>query len=77
MMEFQTVIANIENTIYGKERHLVEETARYRKMEHLSGESMALYATIAFLRINIDELKRIAADLKQCAPVVIAYDHLG
>lgn len=85
-MDLQTVIKNLENTIAGKKIALDEYKDQYDAACNLSlvrnpPESvvsrMALRSTIAFLEINVAELERIAADVKQCVPVVIAYDHLG
>ena len=63
-MNISTVAQNLRNTIAGKEKALVE----YQKawdVATLENES-ALYATIKFLEINIDELKRILADVEVC-----------
>ena len=63
-MNLSTVAANLRNTIAGKEKALVE----YQKawdVATLENES-ALYATIKFLEINIDELRRILADVEKC-----------
>ena len=67
-MNIQTVAQNLRNTIAGKEQALKE----YNKACMISidpldvGERMALTATIEFLQINIDELKRILADVEVC-----------
>jgi hypothetical protein len=57
-MDLVTVIANLKRTISGKELLL----ARYKK----SGHPQAIKdVTEQFLTINIDELKRILADLEE------------
>lgn len=67
-MNIHIVAENLRNTIAGKELALKE----YNKACMISidpldvGERMALTATIEFLSINIDELKRILADVESC-----------
>jgi len=67
-MNLQTVITNLRRTIAGKEMMLKE----YNKAVNISvdpldvGERMAITATVEFLEINIDELKRILADVEKC-----------
>jgi hypothetical protein len=67
-MNIQTVAENLRNTIAGKEQALAE----YNKVLNIyidpvaDGERMAIDATIEFLKINIDELKRILGDVEQC-----------
>ena len=64
----QTVAANLRNTIAGKEKALEE----YNKALNISvdpldvGEQMAITATVEFLKLNIDELRRILADVEKC-----------
>lgn len=70
-MNIQTVKQNLRNTIASKEQ-AVEE---YRKVLNISidpldaDERMAITATIEFLKINVDELKRILADLEKCMEI--------
>ena len=64
-MNIQTVAQNLRNTIAGKEMML----ATYENPSigrHDVGSRMAMTATIEFLKINIDELKRILDDLVEC-----------
>ena len=63
-MNLQTVITNLRNTIAGKEKAL----EAYRKAREICtrDEDHALFATIRFLDINIDELKKILADVEAC-----------
>ena len=63
-MNIQTVIANLDNTIKGKEAFLT--LARDSRKVSTSAELIAVEATIQFLEINIDELKRIRGDLVMC-----------
>ena len=67
-MNIQTVAQNLKNTIAGKEQALAE----YNKVLNIyidpvaDEERMAITATVEFLKINIDELKRILGDVEQC-----------
>jgi hypothetical protein len=67
-MNIQTVAENLRNTIAGKEKALAE----YNKVLNIyidpvaDGERMAITATVEFLKINIDELRRILQDVEQC-----------
>lgn len=65
-MNIQTVAENLRNTIAGKERYLqnVEETLNTTELE--TEAHITLYATRGFLKVNIDELKRILKDVEQC-----------
>jgi hypothetical protein len=65
-MNIQTVATNLRNTIAGKEQMLAE----YQEARKLAtmAEDSALYATVSFLKVNIDELKRILQDVEQCEP---------
>ena len=63
-MNIQTVAENLRNTISGKEKYLAEMKENY--ILSTMAESMALSTAIKFLAINIDELKKILADVEQC-----------
>ena len=65
-MNIQTVAANLRNTIAGKVKHQVE--LEYALTLATMAEGTALTATLAYLKINIDELKRILQDVEQCEP---------
>jgi len=65
-MNIYTVRDNLKNTIAGKVKHQVE--LEYALTLATTGERMALIATVEFLKINIDELKRVLADVEQCLP---------
>jgi hypothetical protein len=71
-MNIQTVAENLEKTIAGKEQLLAE----YRTMTLVlrQDESPEIYATVKFLEINIDELKRILEDVEQCIPKEPEFD---
>jgi hypothetical protein len=68
-MNIQTVASNLRNTIAGKVKHEVE--LEYALTLATSGERMALTATLAYLQVNIGELKRILQDVEQCIPEVL------
>ena len=57
-MNIYTVRDNLKKTIAGKEELLT----------NLKGKRIPPEATIKFLEVNIDELKRILADVEQCLP---------
>ena len=65
-MNIQTVAANLRNTIAGKEELL----AVFTKPENYDWlpqpDKTARDAVNAFLKVNIDELKRILQDVEQC-----------
>ena len=62
-MNIQTVAANLRNTIAGKEELLAEfESATLRNGASLE----ATHAMKEFLKLNIDELKRILVDVEVC-----------
>ena len=63
-MNIQTVADNLRNTIAGKVKHEVE--LEYALSLATSGERMALTATLAYLQVNIGELRRILQDVEQC-----------
>ena len=63
-MNLQTVAENLRNTIEGKEKYLAEMKEAY--ILATMAEGMALSTAIKFLAINIDELKKILADVEQC-----------
>ena len=63
-MNIQTVAQNLRNTIAGKEKMLAEYTSRFSAGD--IAQNAAMYATVEFLAVNIDELKRILADVESC-----------
>lgn len=63
-MNLSTVAANLRNTIVGKEKYL-EEVRKARSLASRE-EDHALFATQEFLKININELKRLLADVEVC-----------
>lgn len=62
-----TIHDNLERTIKGKQEALDKMCSNNPyTIEFMSdGEVMAYRATVEFLRINIDELKRILADVEE------------
>lgn len=76
-MNIQTVRDNLKNTIAGKEQLLKQHYNTLelykRGAKDNTGAEMAMNATIQFLDINIDELKRILQDVETC---VVDYDEL-
>lgn len=71
-MNIQTIRDNLKNTIAGKEQMLTDqrELLPFTSM----GEGLAVNATIQFLTINIDELRRILQDVEQCIPKEPEFD---
>lgn len=67
-MNIQTVAENLRNTIAGKEKYLAECNDALDKGITGTGVHIAVDTTREFLEINIDELKRILADVEQCIP---------
>jgi|LakMenE18May11ns_1017448.scaffolds.fasta_scaffold5895640_2 site-specific recombinase len=66
-MNIQTVADNLRVTISGKVKHQVE--LEYALTLATMAEGTALTATLAYLKINIGELKRILQDVEQCIGV--------
>ena len=69
-MNIQTVAENLRNTIAGKEKMLNEQWNKLAfgdpSWQGDIGKQMAMQATIEFLKINIDELKRVLQDVESC-----------
>lgn len=65
-MNINTVAENLRNTIKGKEDYLVKMQTKAIKAED-NANMAAAFATIEFLKININELKVILHDVEQCA----------
>jgi hypothetical protein len=64
-MNIQTVAENLRKTIAGKEIQLAQwEAARSWK----NADQQFVNETVQYLKINIDELKRILQDVEQCEP---------
>ena len=74
-MNIYTVRDNLKRTIEGKERALAE-VVEARKVATMV-EDHALFATQEFLKVNIDELKRILADVEQCCENATAQSWQG
>lgn len=70
-MDIYTVRDNLKNTIAGKEAYLTRlQESNTREMN--TGAAMAVEATRAMLDINIDELKKILADVEICCEKAVA-----
>ena len=65
-MNIYTVRDNLKNTIAGKEKYLAS-LRQGLNADLTDGAYMAVQATAQMLEINIDELKRILADVEKCA----------
>jgi hypothetical protein len=68
-MNLSTVIANLRNTIAGKEKHLAGLQECIRQLDALDDQGDTWFratVTVEFLSINIDELKRILKDVESC-----------
>ena len=65
-MNIQTVATNLRNTIAGKENYLLSIQQERTFVGLRDGEDIALKTTAQFLKINIDELRRILADVEKC-----------
>jgi len=65
MSMIYTVRDNLINTIKGKEAYLVKMQTKAIKAED-NANMAAAFATIEFLKININELKVILFDVEQC-----------
>ena len=63
-MNIYTVRDNLKQTIRGKEVYLLE--IRNAREVATAAEDMALYATGEMLKLNIDELNHILADVEVC-----------
>jgi hypothetical protein len=70
-MNIYTVAQNLRDTIAGKEKYLAE-VIKARSLAS-RGEDHALFATQEFLKININELKVILADVEKCCDQATAY----
>ena len=76
-MNIQTVAENLRNTIAGKEAHLAAIRREMASVGRRDDETIAMVATSEFLKINIDELKRILADVEQCCEKATAASWVG
>ena len=68
-MSIYTVRDYLKNTIAGKEKHLAGLQECIRGLEAIDCQDDSWFratVTVEFLSINIDELKRILADVEKC-----------
>jgi len=73
-MKIHEVQENLRNTIAGKE-HMLDSHKRYLRGQGITGaETIASETIVKFLEINIEELKRILADVDKA---VEQYNELG
>jgi hypothetical protein len=73
-MNIHTVRYNLKNTIEGKERMLTRIQECIRSLDALDDQGDSWFrATITaeFLTVNIDELKKILADVENCCEQAI------
>ena len=63
-MNIYKVRDNLKNTIKGKEAYL--EQVREARLRGTEREDIALFAVQEFLKTNLDELKKILADVEVC-----------
>lgn len=68
-MNIQTVAKNLRKTIADKEKMLAHMN-EYRVYAS-TGQVMVHNATVEFLKINIDELKKILANVETCCEKAI------
>ena len=66
---------NLKNTIKGKEAYL--EEVRQARLRGTEREDIALFATQEMLRINLDELRNILADVEKCCEKATADSWIG
>lgn len=67
-MNIQTIAQNLRNTISGKEKLLAEYESALSNGINSNPVWIATSTTKEFLEINIDDLKKILADIEQCSP---------
>lgn len=65
-MNIYTIRDNLKTTIAGKEKMLAEYRNARENNALAQTPDAAIYATVAFLEINLAELKRILQDVEQC-----------
>ena len=65
-MNIYTVRDNLRNTIAGKEKYLLAVQQERTVVGLRDDEIIALVTTAEFIAVNIDELKRILADVEVC-----------
>jgi hypothetical protein len=65
-MNIQTVLDNLDQTIAGKENMLLAIVQERTFVGLRDGEDAALRTTAQLIKINIDELRCIRADLALC-----------
>ena len=76
-MNIYTVRDNLRNTIAGKEKHLEAIRKEMAFIGRRDDETIAMVVTAEFIAVNIDELKRILADVEQCCENATAASWAG
>ena len=79
-MNIYTVRDNLKNTIAGKEKHLEGLRQCIRDLDALDDQGDSWFratVTVEFLAINVDELKRILADVEVCCENATAQSWVG
>jgi len=75
-MNIYTVRDNLKNTIAGKEQMLANQWEEMGfgdpSWQGDRVKQMAIKATVEFLTLNIDELKKILADVEVCCEQAVA-----
>jgi len=66
-VNIKTVADNLRNTIAGKEQMLAQIKEDLPKITDHTTHHVS-FVTSEFLKVNIDELKRILQDVEQCHP---------
>ncbi len=64
-MNIQTIAENLRNTIAGKQT-MLDRLIQRKDVKREFHDEVAYFATKEFLEININELKRILADVEAC-----------
>jgi len=65
-MTLEEVLANLDRTIEAKEKYLAKTQEEFKVAN--KDVRFALYATIEFVKVNLEELRNIRADLESCVP---------
>lgn len=71
-MNIYTVRDNLKNTIAGKEKHLAQ-----MERDIVAYNQTVNHTVAKFLRINLDELRNILADVEVCCETATANSWVG
>ena len=64
-MNIQTLADNLRATIAGKET-MLDQLIQRKDVKREFHDQVAYFSTVEFLKVNIDELKRILQDVEVC-----------